>query len=45
MKLKSEAEQYESWDDCMEWKVYQNTLSEKQNEVKAIENEDFRLVG
>lgn len=45
VKLKSDDEKYEAWDDFMEWKAYQNTLSEKQNEVKAIENEDFRLVG
>jgi len=38
-------EKYTEWDDYLEWKAYLKSYDYKKNEIKEIENNDFKLVG
>lgn len=40
---KSSKENFEYWDDYMEWKAYMNVFNELNNKIKDIERGNFRV--
>ena len=42
-KLKSEDENFEKWDDYLEWKGYAKSLQQIKEQLKELKNENYRL--
>ncbi|KFD40973.1 hypothetical protein HY02_10505 [Peptococcaceae bacterium SCADC1_2_3] len=43
-RIKQAAEDFESWDDCLEWKAYQRSFEELKKKIGEIERaKDIRI--
>ncbi len=45
MQLKNEKENFEKWDDYIEWKAYKKNMDELEKRLIDIENDNIKIIG